>query len=232
MVVAFRRHTFAAARRLPLRSAADHSASDALVPYRCLSVMESRGCRRSKAQLRPSASSRPIRSAIFISTSPRFEPRRANSISSSPSIGRQSRLRRVAREGGAPHCRGLPSPPDRRRPLQGPHLLLHRQRNPLHDAANQRKPRPTPRPPSTPETRLGARLRIRLRPEQYRSSPDKAQTSVDVNGQVERTNGPLRTPPSNDASTETHDQLRAHLRDFVDAYNFARRLKTLRALTP
>ena len=25
---------------------------------------------------------------------------------------------------------------------------------------------------------------------------------------------------------ETHDQLRAHLRDFVDAYNFARRLKT------
>ena len=33
-------------------------------------------------------------------------------------------------------------------------------------------------------------------------------------------------------SYETHDQLRAHLRDFVDAYNFARRLKTLRGLTP
>jgi hypothetical protein len=31
---------------------------------------------------------------------------------------------------------------------------------------------------------------------------------------------------------ETHDQLRAHLRDFVDAYNFARRLKTLKGLTP
>jgi hypothetical protein len=31
---------------------------------------------------------------------------------------------------------------------------------------------------------------------------------------------------------ETHDQLRAHLRDFVDAHNFARRLKTLRGLTP
>ena len=28
---------------------------------------------------------------------------------------------------------------------------------------------------------------------------------------------------------ETHDQLRAHLQNFVDAYNFARRLKTLRA---
>jgi hypothetical protein len=27
---------------------------------------------------------------------------------------------------------------------------------------------------------------------------------------------------------ETHDELRAHLRNFVDAYNFARRLKTLK----
>jgi hypothetical protein len=31
---------------------------------------------------------------------------------------------------------------------------------------------------------------------------------------------------------ETHDQLRAHLQNFVDVYNFARRLKTLRGLTP
>ena len=31
---------------------------------------------------------------------------------------------------------------------------------------------------------------------------------------------------------ETHDQLRAHLQNFVDAYNFARRLKTLKGLTP
>lgn len=31
---------------------------------------------------------------------------------------------------------------------------------------------------------------------------------------------------------ETHDQLRQHLADFVAAYNFARRLKTLRGLTP
>ena len=30
---------------------------------------------------------------------------------------------------------------------------------------------------------------------------------------------------------ETHDQLRAHLRDFVEAYNLARRLKTLSGLT-
>ena len=31
---------------------------------------------------------------------------------------------------------------------------------------------------------------------------------------------------------DTHDQLRTHLRDFVKAYNFARRLKTLKGLTP
>jgi hypothetical protein len=30
---------------------------------------------------------------------------------------------------------------------------------------------------------------------------------------------------------ETHDQLRSHLNDFIDAYNFARRLKTLKGLT-
>jgi hypothetical protein len=31
---------------------------------------------------------------------------------------------------------------------------------------------------------------------------------------------------------ETHEQLRQHLTDFLAAYNFARRLKTLRGLTP
>src|SRR3984885_4520314 len=45
----------------------------------------------------------------------------------------EARLRRDAREGGASHRRGLPAPPDRRRPLQGPYRP-HRQRNPLHHA--------------------------------------------------------------------------------------------------
>jgi hypothetical protein len=31
---------------------------------------------------------------------------------------------------------------------------------------------------------------------------------------------------------QTHDEPRVHLCDFVDAYNFARRLNTLRGLTP
>lgn len=30
----------------------------------------------------------------------------------------------------------------------------------------------------------------------------------------------------------SHDQLRTHLADFMNAYNFARRLKTLSGLTP
>ena len=31
---------------------------------------------------------------------------------------------------------------------------------------------------------------------------------------------------------ETHDQLRSHLTDFIMAYNFGRRLKTLKGLSP
>ncbi|MFV2035184.1 MAG: IS481 family transposase, partial [Halocynthiibacter sp.] len=31
---------------------------------------------------------------------------------------------------------------------------------------------------------------------------------------------------------DNHELLRAHLNDFLDAYNFARRLKTLSGLTP
>ena len=31
---------------------------------------------------------------------------------------------------------------------------------------------------------------------------------------------------------DSHTQLTAHLRDFIDAYNYARRLKTLRGLAP
>jgi hypothetical protein len=31
---------------------------------------------------------------------------------------------------------------------------------------------------------------------------------------------------------DNHNQLQSHLADFIDAYNFRRRLKTLRGLTP
>src|SRR6516164_9369921 len=48
-----------------------------------------------------------------------------------------------------------------------------------------------------------------------------------TNGQVERMNRTIKDATVKRYFYQTHDQLRAHLRDFVDAYNFARRLKTL-----
>ena len=53
-----------------------------------------------------------------------------------------------------------------------------------------------------------------------------------TNGQVERMNRTIKDATVKRYYYETHDQLRAHLADFVTAYNFARRLKTLKGLTP
>src|SRR5215211_3369085 len=53
-----------------------------------------------------------------------------------------------------------------------------------------------------------------------------------TNGQVERMNRTIKDATVKRFSYETHDQLQKHLADFVAAYNYARRLKTLRSLTP
>jgi transposase InsO family protein len=53
-----------------------------------------------------------------------------------------------------------------------------------------------------------------------------------TNGQVERMNRTLKEATVRRYYYETHDQLRGHLYDFLSAYTFARRLKTLRGLTP
>ena len=53
-----------------------------------------------------------------------------------------------------------------------------------------------------------------------------------TNGQVERMNRTLKEATVKRYYYETHNQLRSHLDDFVAAYNFARRLKTLKGLTP
>ncbi len=52
-----------------------------------------------------------------------------------------------------------------------------------------------------------------------------------TNGQVERMNRTLKDATVKRFHYETHDQLRSHLADFVSAYNFGRRLKTLKGLT-
>jgi len=53
-----------------------------------------------------------------------------------------------------------------------------------------------------------------------------------TNGQVERMNRTIKEATVKRFYYQTHDQLRAHLANFVAAYNFAKRLKTLRGLTP
>jgi len=53
-----------------------------------------------------------------------------------------------------------------------------------------------------------------------------------TNGQVERMNRTIKDATVKRYHYENHDQLRSHLGDFLDAYNYARRLKTLSGLTP
>jgi transposase InsO family protein len=51
-------------------------------------------------------------------------------------------------------------------------------------------------------------------------------------GQVERMNRTIKEATVKQYHYDSPDQLRTHLADFMDAYNFARRLKTLNGLTP
>ena len=53
-----------------------------------------------------------------------------------------------------------------------------------------------------------------------------------TNGQVERMNRTIKEATVKRFHYGSHEQLRLHLADFLAAYNFARRLKTLRGLTP
>jgi transposase InsO family protein len=89
---------------------------------------------------------------------------------------------------------------------------------------------PTPSCSRRPVSRMGSPYRCLPFEEQADS---KAPTDlIPDNGQVERMNRTIKQATVKRYHYEDHDQLRAHLRDFVDAYNFARRLKTLRGLTP
>src|SRR5690606_9692850 len=53
-----------------------------------------------------------------------------------------------------------------------------------------------------------------------------------TNGQVERMNRTIKEATVKRFYYETHNELREHLANFVAAYNFAKRLKTLQGLTP
>ena len=53
-----------------------------------------------------------------------------------------------------------------------------------------------------------------------------------TNGQVERMNRTIKEATVKRFHYDDHDQLRQHLANFISAYNFRRRLKTLKGLTP
>ncbi len=53
-----------------------------------------------------------------------------------------------------------------------------------------------------------------------------------TNGQVERMNRTIKDATVKRYHYDNHQQLDAHLSVFVDAYNYGRRLKTLKGLTP
>ncbi|KNY19090.1 hypothetical protein AKJ13_29700 [Methylobacterium sp. ARG-1] len=53
-----------------------------------------------------------------------------------------------------------------------------------------------------------------------------------TNDQVERMNRAIKVATVKRYHYDIHEHLRAHLADFVSAYNFGRCIKTLRGLTP
>ena len=53
-----------------------------------------------------------------------------------------------------------------------------------------------------------------------------------TNGQVERMNRTIKDATVKRFHYDDHEQLRRHLTDFIAAYNYGRRLKTLKGLTP
>ena len=214
----------AAARRLPLCVAGhDPAVSPALRFIAVLNGMASAACPRSRATCPTGKSSTAIRSATSTSISPRCAPPKASSISSSPSTALPS----------SPSCSWSRSA-DSEPPPAFLEALIAAVPYQIHTVltdngiqfADLPKNRGGPRPAGVaiPSTGPAAARR-------HRASPHQAEPSLDQRpGRAHephhqgshRQTLPLRQPRS------TH----AHLADFINAYNFAKRLKSLAGLTP
>ena len=105
----------------------------------------------------------------------------------------------------------------------------HRQRHPLHGSPQPRLRSVCHQTSYRGRRVLPARTFLYTCAERHRPPVDQAQASQRP---VERMNRTIKDATVKRFHYEAHDQLRAHLTDFVDAYNFARRLKTLKGLTP
>jgi hypothetical protein len=66
----------------------------------------------------------------------------------------------------------------------------------------------------------------------FRGSENDPEIVFPRGDQVERMNRTIKEAIMKRFHSDRHDQLRSHLADFMAAYNFARRLKTLGGLTP
>jgi hypothetical protein len=71
-------------------------------------------------------------------------------------------------------------------------------------------------------------------PSPFREQADSKPPTDHIpdNGQVERMNRTIKDATVKRYHYDSHDQLSRHLADFVSAYNFGRRLKTLKGLKP
>ena len=223
IIVAFRRHTL-----LPLddclyalQPTIPHLTRSSL--HRCLQRHGIDGCRRLKATSRRRRSSRATRSATSTSTSPRCRPPRASSTSMSPSIARANSpscrsVRKTGRTSAAAFLTAL---------IEAVPYKIH---TVLTDNGIQFTFPPAIRRWSDGALR-DAHVRHALPGERHRAPAYQGEAPW-TNGQVERMNRTIKEATVQRYHYDSHRQLEAHLADFVSAYNFGRRLKTLKGLTP
>src|SRR5215831_1436938 len=185
--------------------------------------MASRACRRWRTRAPRNENSKATRSAISISTSLRFERQRAGSTCSS----------RLTEPRNLPSSK-LHDKADRPTAVRFLEALIAAVPYRLHTVLTDNGIQFA----DLPKNRDGWTARYRVhrfdqicranRIEHRLTKPNHPWT----NGQVERMNRTLKEATVNRYHYDTHEQLRAHLADFVTAYNFARRLKILKGLSP
>jgi transposase InsO family protein len=83
-----------------------------------------------------------------------------------------------------------------------------------------------------PAPRVQDGLTISPSPSREQADSKALTNHIPDNGQVERMNRTIKDATVKRYHYDSHDQLSRHLADFVSAYNFGRRLKTLKGLTP
>src|SRR4051812_20610463 len=178
---------------------------------------------RSKATSRQRKSSSLIRSASSTSTSPKCRPPRESSTSSwrstelrsSPSSNLPKKpIVLPHRPSWSPWSKPFPTKSIRCSPIMASSSVCHRD---------------TQMGPNAPYMTHMFALRCREHGIEHRFTKINHPWT---NGQVERMNRTIKDATVKRYHYDDHDQLRRHLADFVAAYNFARRLKTLKGLTP